>query len=29
MCGRKYCPMHNFREIDWEALGEAARAGSR
>jgi phosphomethylpyrimidine synthase len=20
MCGPKYCPMHNFRDIDWEAL---------
>lgn len=20
MCGPKYCPMHNFRNIDWEAL---------
>ncbi|MBS1870019.1 MAG: hypothetical protein JSS99_10170 [Actinobacteria bacterium] len=18
MCGPKYCPMHNFREIDWD-----------
>ena len=24
MCGPKYCPMHNFREIDWEALGAMA-----
>jgi phosphomethylpyrimidine synthase len=23
MCGPKYCPMHNFRNIDWDAL-EAA-----
>ncbi|HET9161828.1 MAG TPA: phosphomethylpyrimidine synthase ThiC [Solirubrobacterales bacterium] len=23
MCGPKYCPMHNFREIDWDALGAA------
>jgi phosphomethylpyrimidine synthase len=21
MCGPKYCPMHNFREVDWERLG--------
>jgi phosphomethylpyrimidine synthase len=20
MCGPKYCPMHNFKEIDWEAV---------
>jgi phosphomethylpyrimidine synthase len=20
MCGPKYCPMHNFRDIDWEAV---------
>jgi phosphomethylpyrimidine synthase len=20
MCGPKYCPMHNFRDIDWEEL---------
>ena len=20
MCGPKYCPMHNFREVDWERL---------
>jgi phosphomethylpyrimidine synthase len=20
MCGPKYCPMHNFRDIDWTAL---------
>lgn len=20
MCGPKYCPMHNFRDVDWEAL---------
>ncbi len=22
MCGPKYCPMHNFRDIDWDRLGE-------
>jgi phosphomethylpyrimidine synthase len=22
MCGPKYCPMHNFREVDWERLEE-------
>jgi phosphomethylpyrimidine synthase len=20
MCGPKYCPMHNFRDVDWDAL---------
>jgi phosphomethylpyrimidine synthase len=20
MCGPKYCPMHNFRDIDWEEI---------
>ncbi len=24
MCGPKYCPMHNFREVDWERLEEVA-----
>jgi phosphomethylpyrimidine synthase len=28
MCGPKYCPMHNFRELDWERL-ERVAAGSR
>ena len=23
MCGPKYCPMHNFRDIDWETVGAA------
>ncbi len=22
MCGPKYCPMHNFRNLDWDALQE-------
>ena len=22
MCGPKYCPMHNFRDLDWDALRE-------
>ena len=22
MCGPKYCPMHNFRDVDWDALRE-------
>jgi phosphomethylpyrimidine synthase len=25
MCGPVFCPMHNFRNVDWEALKEAAR----
>jgi phosphomethylpyrimidine synthase len=31
MCGPKYCPMHNFRDLDWEALraGVARRSSSR
>jgi phosphomethylpyrimidine synthase len=24
MCGPKYCPMHNFREVDWERLEQVA-----
>ena len=20
MCGPKYCPMHNFKEVDWDAV---------
>jgi phosphomethylpyrimidine synthase len=24
MCGPKYCPMHNFRDLDWEALRAVA-----
>jgi phosphomethylpyrimidine synthase len=24
MFGPKYCPMHNFREVDWERLEKAA-----
>ncbi|WP_302182667.1 phosphomethylpyrimidine synthase ThiC [Paraconexibacter antarcticus] len=32
MCGPKFCPMHNFRDVDWDAVGaviaerKAARA---
>ena len=22
MCGPKYCPMHNFRDVDWDALSD-------
>ncbi|HEY2055926.1 MAG TPA: phosphomethylpyrimidine synthase ThiC [Solirubrobacterales bacterium] len=29
MCGPKYCPMHNFKEVDWERLEQVAtRAGA-
>jgi phosphomethylpyrimidine synthase len=32
MCGPKYCPMHNFRDVDWEAVAatieERKRAGA-
>lgn len=24
MCGPKFCPMHNFRDVDWGALSRAA-----
>jgi phosphomethylpyrimidine synthase len=24
MCGPKYCPMHNFRDVDWERLERVA-----
>ncbi len=20
MCGPKYCPMHNFRDVDWDEI---------
>jgi len=23
MCGPKYCPMHNFKDVDWEGLRAA------
>jgi phosphomethylpyrimidine synthase len=26
MCGPKYCPMHNFKDLDWDALREAVAA---
>ena len=26
MCGPKYCPMHNFRDVDWERLAQLAAA---
>jgi phosphomethylpyrimidine synthase len=29
MCGPKYCPMHNFRDLDWEALGDLVAARKR
>ncbi|HET8813923.1 MAG TPA: phosphomethylpyrimidine synthase ThiC [Solirubrobacterales bacterium] len=27
MCGPKYCPMHNFREVDWGRLEAVGRSG--
>jgi phosphomethylpyrimidine synthase len=27
MCGPKYCPMHNFRDVDWERLERASAEG--
>ncbi|MFQ5889151.1 MAG: phosphomethylpyrimidine synthase ThiC [Gemmatimonadota bacterium] len=24
MCGPKFCPMHNFRDVDWEAVSQMA-----
>jgi hypothetical protein len=24
MCGPRFCPMHNFREVNWSALKRAA-----
>jgi phosphomethylpyrimidine synthase len=29
MCGPKYCPMHNFRDVDWDALREVVEARKR
>ena len=26
MCGPKFCPMHNFRDVDWDEVRELARA---
>jgi phosphomethylpyrimidine synthase len=26
MCGPKYCPMHNFRDVDWDGVRDAIRA---
>jgi phosphomethylpyrimidine synthase len=26
MCGPRFCPMHNFRDVDWAALEEVAQA---
>jgi phosphomethylpyrimidine synthase len=26
MCGPKYCPMHNFRDADWDAIAAMAEA---
>ena len=29
MCGPKYCPMHNFRNVDWDAVAALASARKR
>jgi phosphomethylpyrimidine synthase len=29
MCGPKYCPMHNFRDVDWSALREVVAERKR
>jgi phosphomethylpyrimidine synthase len=29
MCGPKYCPMHNFKDIDWEAVRGAVAERKR
>jgi phosphomethylpyrimidine synthase len=29
MCGPKYCPMHNFRDVDWAALAEVVAERKR
>jgi phosphomethylpyrimidine synthase len=28
MCGPKFCPMHNFKDVDWERLRRLSSAGS-
>ncbi len=29
MCGPKYCPMHNFKDVDWNALREVVAERKR
>jgi phosphomethylpyrimidine synthase len=29
MCGPKYCPMHNFRDVDWAQLAEVVAQRKR
>jgi phosphomethylpyrimidine synthase len=29
MCGPKYCPMHNFRDVDWDAVRTAIAGRKR
>ena len=29
MCGPKFCPMHNFRDVDWEAIQTAVEDARR
>jgi phosphomethylpyrimidine synthase len=28
MCGPRFCPMHNFRDVDWTAIAGAAEVGA-
>jgi phosphomethylpyrimidine synthase len=25
MCGPKFCPMHNFKDVDWDAIAAVVR----
>ena len=29
MCGPKYCPMHNFKDVDWQAVRVAVAERKR
>jgi phosphomethylpyrimidine synthase len=29
MCGPKYCPMHNFRDVDWDSVAAAIEMRKR
>jgi phosphomethylpyrimidine synthase len=29
MCGPKYCPMHNFKDVDWDAVRDAVARRKR
>jgi phosphomethylpyrimidine synthase len=26
MCGPKFCPMHNFKDVDWDEIGAVVQA---